>query len=597
MIQKVNVPGVGVIGFPDSMSHQDIIAAVQKNYPDIPNKSDKSGSAVGKYRPGPIEMREYFTPEARAARRAAEQDELVSGMKGENIIANKLGTKNPIVSGALNALLPITDQAMMSGIGHAYHNVGLAGEQMLGLASHADASRDKQDAEALMRSGAGKVGDFTGYSVMSLPLAVLSPATLLGRAGLGSGVSGLAGLLTPYENSNEHINNTLTGLGVGAALPVLGTAAGSAIKNSLLGLASPEARALMAEGVKLTPGQMAGGVAKAAEDAATSIPVLGSAIQKARNQSLETFNLASVNRALKSIGQAVPKTAQAGRDALSYANKAIGDAYDATLQKMSGRLDSGIAQDIASLWNKYGGQLPKDKFSQLENTIQHEVVDRFDQSGNATGDAIKKAYSKLGQMASGFKRSGNYDDRTLGAAVKELQGSMRDMLTRNNPQHLNEALDAADDAFKQMVRVNRAARYVGAKDGVFTPSQLNSAVAATDSSRNKAAYVAGNAVMQDLADLGRKVLPSNIADSGTASRLLHASPQGLAAAAATIPLNAIYSSLGMRTAKALLAPQQGPVRNFLAELTKAQLASPRNALLAFSAMGNQPQAPNPDVPK
>ena len=71
-------------------------------------------------------------------------------------------------------------------------------------------------------------------------------------------------------------------------LPIGGVGKGAAGVASAL---RPSAeRLLMNEGVKLTPGQMAGGVAKSIEDKATSIPLAGDMITSARRRGIEDLN-------------------------------------------------------------------------------------------------------------------------------------------------------------------------------------------------------------------------------------------------------------------------------------------------------------------
>ena len=65
---------------------------------------------------------------------------------------------------------------------------------------------------------------------------------------------------------------------------------------------SKDVKLLAEEGVQLTPGQMRGGMARSAEEAGTSLPMLGTAISERRTEGVKGFNRAIVNRALKPIG-------------------------------------------------------------------------------------------------------------------------------------------------------------------------------------------------------------------------------------------------------------------------------------------------------
>jgi hypothetical protein len=69
--------------------------------------------------------------------------------------------------------------------------------------------------------------------------------------------------------------------------------------------------------------------------------------------------------------------------------------------------------------------------------------------------------------------------------------------------------------------VENAAGKQGAKEGVFTPAQLESAARALDSSLRKRSFAHGKALMQDLGTAGDTVLAQKLPDSGTASRLMY----------------------------------------------------------------------------
>jgi hypothetical protein len=132
---------------------------------------------------------------------------------------------------------------------------------------------------------------------------------------------------------------------------------------------------------------------------------------------------------------------------------------------------------------------------------------------------LKDIESKLGGMASQMRRSGDYDVRNMGDAVATIQKSLRDMLERNNPKYAAE-LKKINSAYAQFLRVQTAAARQGAKEGVFTPAQLRSAVRQLDASKGKSAFAKGKAGMQDFAEAGTKVLPQTVPDSGTAGRAM-----------------------------------------------------------------------------
>ena len=133
------------------------------------------------------------------------------------------------------------------------------------------------------------------------------------------------------------------------------------------------------------------------------------------------------------------------------------------------------------------------------------------------------------------------DQRGLGLALRELQQSLRETLQRANPQ-VSQELSRINQAYAMLTRLQRAAGGAGATEGVFTPAQLSSAVRAGDRSARHGAFARGDALMQDLSDAAKGVMPGTVPDSGTAGRLFlgglsaWVSPQAAAGlGAASIP--------------------------------------------------------------
>jgi len=405
---------------------------------------------------------------------------------------------------------------------------------------------------------------------------------------MAAGGGAIAAALNPvtehdywWAKAGDTAEGALTGGALGAA--------GEGFARTVAPHFRHPAQLLLDEGVSLTPGQMAGGVAKQTEDAMASVPLLGHAIQAGQRRSVETFNRAAINRALAPIAQRLPRGINAGHDAIAYAGSKLDQAYDALLPKLRAAIDPTFRQELGVV-AQLGSNLPAQQKMQLFSIIKNEILDRFTQHGVASGFTAKEIESKLGGMSAMMFRSADYDVRRLGGAVKELQASVRRMVARVNPQERG-ALQAINRGWANLLRVQRAASNVGARDGVFTPSQLLRAVRALDPSKGKAAFARGHALMQDLADAGQAVLPSSIPDSGTPTRLLWAGLAGGAhfAPEAAIPGMAaasLYTSPGMALLRqfATVAPK---TRNMLAALPRvgSVLGAPTASILATSQRG------------
>jgi hypothetical protein len=353
---------------------------------------------------------------------------------------------------------------------------------------------------------------------------------------------------------------------------LVGGAVGAGGQKAVQGLAgaikprfSPDVEKLLSEGVSLTPGQMAGGVIKRGEDALRSVPFLGEVIRGGQRKSVESFNEAAINRALQPVGEKLPPGVKAGHDAIAYAAGKLDERYENLLPKLKGEMDPTLKQEILGVAT-LGKNLPPGQQAQLGRILRDEVFARFTDAGVTSGRTVKDIESKLGLMAADFKRSDNYDVRTLGGAVSEIRASLKKMLDRVNPEHAGE-LAKINEGWSNLLRVQQASSYVGAKEGVFTPNQLLTAARSFDPSKRKAAFARGRATQQDLAEAARDVIPQTIADSGTTERalwaglagagtggaLLHAPGIPIAAGAAALP----YTRPGMTALRhwATAAPQ------------------------------------------
>jgi hypothetical protein len=211
-----------------------------------------------------------------------------------------------------------------------------------------------------------------------------------------------------------------------------------------------------------------------------------------------------------------------------------------------------------------------------------------------TGDTFKQADTKLGQLGREYSSSGDPEQRKMGGIFRDVQGELRGILERSNPEHAGE-LKSINQSFANLVRVEGAAASAGAKGGVFSPSQLASAVKRFDSSVRKKAYATGNALLQDVSDAGNSVLPPSVGDSGTPYRTIAAYLLGGGVSAATAlkatPLLApltLYSKVGQKAFQSAVLAPRGPGAKALAKaLTKlkAPLAVAGGSAAAEAADG------------
>jgi uncharacterized protein YjbJ (UPF0337 family) len=407
-------------------------------------------------------------------------------------------------------------------------------------------------------------GNMLGTAALPVPAATGRAAMAALKAATGGAAVSVLNPVTEDAGDfwTQKAKQAALGAGVGAAGNALLRGVASAVSPTV----RPEVKTLLDEGVSLTPGQIMGGGVKRAEDAMTSIPVLGDIVKNAQRRSFASLNDAALNRALSPIGDKLP-SGFAGRKAVEYADNAIGEAYNSTLAKIGAiHPDQPFAEGVANLAGMMQN-IPKDKAQQFVGIVKNEIGSRLD-NGSMTAEGFKAADSNIGQMARGYLRSQDYDTAQLGAALLQLQTEMRSMLGRVAPPALSKDLSAANAAFANFLRPQRASASLGAEGGIFTPEQLQNAVKALDSSKRKGAFTTGNALMQDLSESAKTVMGNKVPDSGTPFR--HAVGAGVAGllghsmlpesmAGAAFPaaaglglLSLPYTQLGSRAATGLL---------------------------------------------
>lgn len=368
-----------------------------------------------------------------------------------------------------------------------------------------------------------------GQVASSLPAAALLPAGggLLPAAGAGALQGGMLGALQPVT-SGDFAATKKQQIEMGAMLGAGGGAAGQLVGRLLSPRVSPNVRTLSDAGVEMTPGQLVGGAAQRVEDRLTSLPFAGDAIRTAQRRGVESFNRATANRVLREVGEELPPGIPAGREMVDHVARRVGQHYDDALSRVQPfGPDQQFAQDMAAAAQQFATPARRQAFMDF---LRENVASRM-QGGQLTGDTYKQIDSVLGQVVRSARSTTNLGDREVGDMAQAIQRGLRDLAARTNPQ-VAPAIRAADAAFAANVRLQSAAASQGAREGVFSPLQLNAAVRGADPSVRHGAYARGNALLQDLSDAGSAVLPSTVPNSGTPERMLLAAALGGAGNAA-----------------------------------------------------------------
>lgn len=450
------------------------------------------------------------------------------------------------------------------------------------------------------RAASGESG-IDGYRLLgnvvspaNLSIARLMPAaaTLPGRMGVGALGGAASAAMQPVLNTDdfaaEKLKQMATGTVAGGLTPAVVAGLGRAISPAAS--TNPAVQTLRAEGVRPTIGQTMGGVTNKLEEKAMSLPLVGDAIAAARRRAAGDLNAAVANRALEPIGQRLPAGLQ-GREAVAHVQQTLSDAYENLLPRMTVRADQAFRQDVGQLRQMVNTGAMDPRAVQLFNRVlQNDVLGKFRGRQALTGQTLKDIEGDLGAQISRMQQSTDADQRLVADALREVQGSLRGLAARNNPQFADE-LQRINAGWANFKRLERAAGYVGADDGMFSAANLQSAVKALDRSKDKGRFSRGESLMQDLSDSAKTVLGPKVPDSGTAGRLMWPATAGAAFMDPMLTGSAIgggslmYSPWGQSLLRGLLATRPQAAQPVAGLLNQASpMLAPAGGLLALEAM-------------
>jgi hypothetical protein len=354
----------------------------------------------------------------------------------------------------------------------------------------------------------------------------------------------------------------------------------------------PNVKALMAEGVTPTTGQILGGGYKRFEEGLTSIPVIGDYIKSAQTRAVEGLNRAAINRSLTPIGEALPSDL-IGREAIQFAKDKLGEKYNNLLPKLTVQADSTWVKNINDLkQNVQKGAIDPNVKPMFDSFVNDNILSKFQGQNVVTGETLKNIQTDLNNTISRFSISPDPDKILIANGLKEVQSNLLDLIRRSNPQSAAE-LKAIDTGYANFKRVEKAAGLIGSEEGVFSPAQLQNAVKASDKSKDKGQFATGQALMQDLSETGKTVFGNKLPDSGTPYRSLAALLASGSAAGAGYPViaggllagPALYSAPGQRLMASALTSRPAGAATMANQLRTNQEL--KQAALAANQLGNQ----------
>lgn len=287
---------------------------------------------------------------------------------------------------------------------------------------------------------------------------------------------------------------------------------------------TPEARMLEQAGVTMTPGQMMigpKGTFKKLEDAASSVPILGSFINSGREKTIHSYNQAVAKQVLEPIGETLSKKTEAGHALVKDVEGKIGAKYDQLLPHIQFMPDQAFHNDFQRILRNKITTLPTPQAQQFNAIINQHISPRGIWLSPIDGPMLKKIESELTYYAKNYGRSPDPAQRQLGQSIGSVLTAIRTNLERVNPSHAGE-LANINRSWAMYARLRDAAQRRATSNGVFMPSDLLYAIKNGDKTVGHGAFARGDALMQTFGEAGQKVLPSKMPTSGTPERLMSA---------------------------------------------------------------------------
>lgn len=453
---------------------------------------------------------------------------------------------------------------VVAGMGTMLDQAALRAKQLVSGLTPQDVQ--KVEANRMLQSTPlGLAGAAAGGAMMfpTLPAATLPAAAITGGA--------LSAATNPVLQGESELTNALGGAAGGGAGNLLVRGASRLARPIVQ---SAPAQALLREGIVPTPGQAAGAgsVLGRVEQRLQSVPIIGDIITHGRNRAITELNEAAISRAIPGGGS----SQGVGRAAIEKADTIISDGYSDVLSRIGTvRVDPNILQKMGQIIADPDLALPPPVQQRLHEMVQTQITGRAGANGQMQAQIAKRADANLGMLARNYASSSDADQKMMARGIREVQAAWRDNIRQNATPELQAELDGLNRAFANFIRVEKAAGSLGAREGVFSPAQLQSAVKSADASARKGQFAQGKALMQDLSDPAMATLSQTVPNSGTIDRGMLAmlaggglsganeyfGGPGYITAALAAPL--LYSRLGSRYAIGNLPGQQAASQGIL----------------------------------
>lgn len=526
MPQQIEVPGMGIVEFPDGMSDDQISAAIQQNMPTAMDKAKGLYKAfdrgIAKTVAGIGGSVGSLTDAGAAG--LDRTIEWLTGQKGPDrsqSVLNKIPTiqsvdraiQNNFYDGAepykpQNRLERYTETAGEFALGGAGRGAGLLRRLLTNVAAPTVASET-----------AGQLTEGTkAEPVARVVAAMMAP----------SAVSGASRLVTPLPISPQ--------------------------RQRLVDI-------LADEGVtSLTAGQRTGNKSlQYAESALGDAPLAGQGAARIQQEGQRQFTEAAMRRA-GAGPDAAPEVLLANNDRL-------GQNFRDLAARNNLRFDQQFGNEAGAAVAGYQRVPPSQQRAVVEGYVQ-DIVDHM-RNGSMPGPFYQEMRSRLSRQANGLRQS----DPTLSETLRGLRNALDDAMGRSISQADRELWNTTRREYAAQKVLEKSASRAGeaTAEGQIVPANLRNTVAA----ENRGHYARGQGDFSELARAGSGVM-APLPNSGTGQRvntldLVTALPK--AALGITVGRALMSRPVQSYLSNQLLAPAPAG-SNSIASVVNAILAAP-----------------------
>ena len=588
MVQKVTVPEVGVIEFPDSMSPQDIVKALQsmqgvqaprqpktvtekvlaspvggviRGLRDIPDAGaqllTRGLEAVA---PAGYSMEKFMQAERRRvedinreAERAYQQDWRMGQMKPNEFDVGRA------VGGAVATAIPATTAVKALGLATAPVRAGAVSGAVGGgfqpVLEPQDSFGTQKATQVGLGLGLGAGGGYLGDKIANL-LFGRGAAPSVGGAGAGAPSSAQATV-----SATPTAQVTGGGVNLGAVAPESGAALTAAQKAIL-----ERGKAM---GFKTTPAQETGSRSLLQMEARME----SSPFTSAPFNTIKTENQKVLNRA---TAQAIGVNSdELSNPVLAQAQRQISDVYKKVATPDVRKVDGmTFMNNIDLVDNAFEGLTTQP----LKTNVLVKQLQDLALKGEASGVQLQNLSSKIGKRAKNEMTTA-MGDRELGSALFQLKEMVDDALSAGLSKAEQEAFATARNNYRNLMTIRTASGVVNPSSG--NVSGLNLASALTRKDPQGFVFGSNQTPMYEAARFAQAFRPI-VGDSGTATRSMEYSPLNMLL---SMPTNLAAKAYTSAPASSVLTRTVGGTGLMPNALEQAQVESLRKALPITGGLG------------